>query len=147
MIFYALMALPVLIAVAFIVLFVVSEDSDGKFFSVFLGLVLTGLSSIPVLVSWSNHAEDLARISSQSHLIEVYQEHVDSITKRLEQFSYPEGTLVNADTPIAAMVKSLSDAEDRLSQAKAFRAASIRAVEARRVGPMSGVIWLAGDYK
>lgn len=147
MAFYLLAALPVAAFVLVVFLAASARDGDEVFAVCMFGVFGVGLLSIPACGIWASHSSDLAKISSQSHVITVHQERVDNLTKRLEKFSYPSGSVLNADTPIAAIVASLSDAESDLTQAKRVQALAIRSVEARRLGPLSGVIWIVGDYK
>ena len=146
MIFYVLITLSAILA-AFFGISAIKDRSEECFGLLAAGLFIAFIPLIPVLVVWGNHAGDLARISSQSHVIAVHQERVDRLTDRLNAFQYPTGALLNADTPVAAIVASLSDAEKQLAYAKQVQAEAIRSVEARRVGPMSGVIRMVGDYK
>lgn len=111
------------------------------------GAFVSFITSIPGLVTWSEHAGDLAVIKAQSGVVAVYQERVDALEERLNGVDYPSGSLVNADTPIAAIVMSLTDAEKELARAKAKEAQAKVNIEHTRAGPMSGVIAWAGDYK
>lgn len=149
------MIFSILLFAAFILLFIgtvtlalgvaLDESKAGGFG--FTTLILGVAATAPSFGVWDAHAKDLAAIHSQHEVIAVYEERVDTLEKRLDNFKYPQGVLLNADTPVAAIVMSLSEAEDELATAKHTRAAAIRSIEARRVGPMSGVIWWAGDYK
>ena len=100
-----------------------------------------------VFGSWFAHAKDLSTIEEGHRAITLYQKKIDSLTTRLEDFDYPQGSLLNADNPIASIVQSLSQAEDGLLKAKLRVASSIEDIESRRLGPMSGVISFVGDYK
>ena len=80
-------------------------------------------------------------------IVEQYQEHVDSLNNRLQNFDYPIGVSALINAPVAAIVNSLSVAEEKLLEAKASRINSIKEIEATRLGPMSGVINFVGDYK
>lgn len=124
-----------------------SREPDGVAGSFGLGAVVCVFPAMLIAFTWTDHAKNLAIISSQEPVVSVYQERVDALTKRLSDFEYPKSALVNADTPVAAIVASLSEAEGKLASAKAERALAMRSVEATRAGPMSGVIWFAGDYK
>lgn len=96
---------------------------------------------------WGEHAKDLGTISAQTQLIQVMEERVASLDARLAAIDAPQTALMNADSPVAALVVALSDAEEALARVKLTRAEAIRSIERRRAGPMSGVIWLAGDYE
>ena len=101
----------------------------------------------PLSISWVSYAKSVSNINNQYMIVEQYQEHVDSLNNRLQNFDYPKGALMSADTPVAAIVNSLSVAEEKLLEAKASRINSIKEIEATRLGPMSGVINFVGDYK
>mgnify|MGYP006149006027 CR=1 FL=1 len=54
---------------------------------------------------------------------------------------------IEDEAQLAAIVNSLSVAEEKLLEAKASRINNIKEIEATRLGPMSGVINFVGDYK
>tara|TARA_R110000737_G_C14590423_1_gene487411 strand:+ start:26 stop:457 length:432 start_codon:yes stop_codon:yes gene_type:complete len=110
-------------------------------------VVLAVIISVPSFVSWSSQASDLSNIRNQHLVVAEYQLRVDNLQERLNNFDYPVGALMNADTPVAAIVNSLSHAESKLLAAKESMINSIKDVDARKLGPMSGVINFVGDYK
>jgi len=117
----------------------------GVFILSFFGM----FGSIPASVTWFSYAEDLAKVEAQHHRIQVYEERVSSLTKRLSDFEYPTKADISldADTPWASMVTALNDAESELAEAKNERAIAIRSIHATRRGPMSGVVTLIGSPK
>lgn len=131
-------------------------DSKSRNPDPFLSMFMAGLFSlIPtlffaclVLGTWGNHASDISKVIAQEHRIEVQQERIESLSERLNTFDYPEKPMVSldADTPWASIVESLTDAENKLAEAKDERAIAIRSIEARKRGPMSGVVTFVGDY-
>ena len=122
--------------------------TDEVAVSVSLGLTFTFFSCLAVFPVWGDHANDLAIVSEQHHRIAVFEQRIESITNRLQQFDYPEkpGVSVDSDAPWSSMVMSLTQAETQLAEAKDERALAIRSIEARRHGALSGVITLVGDY-
>lgn len=114
-----------------------------------LGCFISFITSMFVLGTWFEHASDVSKVVAQEHRIEVQQERIESLTQRLDQFDYPEkpGISLDSDTPWASIVESLTDAENQLAKAKDERAIAIRSIEARKRGPMSGVVSFVGDYK
>ena len=119
-------------------------NGDG----VMASLVVAVILSIPVFGMWHNHASDLAKISSQQQIIEVHKDRIESLDKRLSQFNYPQKPMISmdSDSPWASIVESMTEAENKVAQAKEERAKAIRSIEARRNGPFSGVITFVGDY-
>lgn len=119
------------------------EVLGGSFFMILIAGIITLFLALP----WSNHAGDLAKVTAQHHKVEIYQQRISSLENRLNNAQYPEKGVVSLDndTPWATMMNQLSKAETKLAQVKAERADAIRSIEARRVGPMSGIIWLSGD--
>lgn len=113
-----------------------------------IGIIFCIPSAITVLSAWTSHASDISKVVAQEHRIEVQQERIDSLSERLNTFDYPEKPMVSldADTPWASIVESLTDAENQLARAKDERAIAIRSIEARKRGPMSGVVTFVGDY-
>jgi len=124
--------------------FVDGEERADAIFTLFLCVCIL---NTPILMTWTGHAKDLGTIDAQHEIITIYQERVDRLNQLLNEFQYPAGSLLNADSPVAAIVKSLSEAENKLAEAKEEKARAIRSIEQRRHGAMSGVITLVGDYK
>ncbi len=150
MLFTALLTLPAVLFCVIIVISIIVVMWEGlaSALQVFaFGALVSFFTAFPCLMTWSEHAGDLAVIKAQSGVIAVYQERVNSLEGRLNSADYPSGSLVNADTPIAAIVMSLTDAESELARAKAKEAQAKVNIERTRAGPMSGVIAWAGDYK
>lgn len=129
------------------ILSILLRNGDILFGSVMTSVVAGALPCALVLIAWDTHASDLSYVLAQDQVIQVQEERITSLTKRLNEFDYPEGALLNGDTPVAAIVTSLTNAETQLAEAKTERAKAIRSIEARRRGTMSGVIKFVGDYK
>jgi len=142
MLFYILGIISIILAVGVLLFFILGEFECGMS-SIFIFLACM----FPVSVTWNNYASHVSNINNQHLVIEQYQERIESLNTRLQNFDYPKSALMNADTPVAAIVNSLSDAEERLLEAKTSRINSIKKAEATRLGPMSGVINFVGDYK
>jgi len=145
MIFWIVLILAILILLGFILFTAMGEfDIVGP-----LAIMLFVVGGGGVLLPWMFHASDLAKISAQQGIIEVRQERVESLNKRLGEFDYPEKAKISLDndSPWATIVTELSVAEKALAEAKEERQIAIRSVEARRNGPYSGIITLVGDYK
>jgi hypothetical protein len=123
------------------------KDLD-EFMWVFVGC-LSALPSILSFCAWHSHASDISRVVAQEHRIEVYQERIESIDARLSNAEFPRkpGISVDADSPWASMIEALAQAETELAKAKDERAIAIRSIEARKRGPMSGVVSFVGDYE
>lgn len=132
-------------------LFVAFGDMEDKLYGPVMALIFAVMAgAIPGLTffgTWQNHANDIAKIQSQDEIIRVQKDRADRLNDRLSSFDYPSGALLSADTPVGSIVSELSSAEAALARAEAERATAIRSVEARRIGPFSGVIEFAGDYK
>jgi len=143
MLFYILWLLAFIVVILGVMKSFHRYDEGGGLFMIFLGIAF---SIIPI-ASWINHSSDLSNIKNQHLNIKEYQLRVDSLQERLNTFDYPVGALMNADTPVAAIVNSLSHAESKLLEAKESMINSIKDVDARKLGPMSGVINFVGDYK
>jgi hypothetical protein len=139
---FAALALPVL-------LFLLTFDEEAAAVGFGVGLLVSMLSLLAVYEAWSGHASDISRVVAQEHRIEVYQERIESIDARLSNAEFPRkpGISVDADSPWASMIEALAQAESELAKAKDERAIAIRSIEARKRGPMSGVVSFVGDYE
>jgi hypothetical protein len=126
-------------------------DLESRILSTLTTLIVGGVFGIiPALIvlgCWIGHSSNLAKISHQEQIISVQVERIDSLTKRMQGFEFPPGALLNADTPVAAIVSAINDSETKVAEAKTERAEAIRAIERTRLGPFSGVIDFVGDYK
>ena len=153
MMFYILFVMVFVVPVVCFFLGALADDwqfNDFAPFSALMGFVLSvPLFALPVLLTWSDHAEDVAKVVAQHHRIDVYQARIDSLSQRLSEANYPDKPIVSldSDTPWATMMIQLSEAESELAGAKDERARAIRSIEARKRGPMSGVVSFVGDYE
>jgi hypothetical protein len=147
MLFYLLIALPAVPLLSFLISTMLDVAGGRAVEHMLLSALLCVPLSTTVLPIWFQHAEDLSTIEYQSLNIDIYEGHVASLNKQLNSFKYPNASLLNADTPVASVVKSLTEAQSKLAKAKIERADVIQKVEARRLGPVSGVISFVGDYK
>jgi hypothetical protein len=147
MLFWIFAAIPVLI-IALAVL-AASISRDLEVFAV--GLLIAGISGVAwgpaVFIPWADQANDMGTLEAQDKVIAVYQEQVINLQTELQSFHYAPGALLNADSPVAAVVKSLTDVQGQLTDAQTKKAQAMVNIEQRRHGPFSGVIWLVGDYK
>jgi hypothetical protein len=144
MLFYILLFLWVLPAILILLsLFKGDGFDEAMFYFTFFASLLT----LFPIVTWLYHAEELSIIAYQDLVINDYEERIVSLNSRLQTFDYPKGALLNGDTPVASIVKSISEAENGLLDAKTERSKAILSVERTRNGPMSGVISFVGDYK
>jgi hypothetical protein len=91
-----------------------------------------------------NHVDDLAIVRGQQEVIEVYEDRIKSLETRLNSFKYPQSALLNADSPVASIVNSLSEAEKEL-KANEERAKARRNIIARKAGPFSFVVTIYGE--
>ena len=109
-----------------------------------IGSILAFFGLFFCIAVWAEYANTVSKIIAQEAIIEVYQERVDTLSQRLEHFNYPEKPHISldADTPWASIVTSLSEAESQLAEARKERAVALRSIEALRMGPMSGVMVL-----
>ena len=146
MLFYILLFLWVLPTISLVITLFDKNRSYGAV-DVRVLLLITALilSSISVW-EWAYHAKNLSTIAYQDIVIKDYEERIASLNSRLQTFDYPKGAFLNADTPVASIVKSISEAEHALLDAKTARSQAILSVEMTRKGPMSGVISFVGDY-
>lgn len=111
-------------------------------------VVVPMLLTMVICMQWNQHASDLSKILAQEEVILVQEERIESLSNRLNNFDYPISQIaLNADTPVASIVAALNSAESNLARARTERAKSIRSIEARRFGLISGVITVVGDYK
>lgn len=156
MLFYILLFMPI---IAFVILSVfvglasncshwkqkVEDGVNAGLMSAFIGLA----GSLIAAFCWSEHSDDVSKVVAQQHRIAVFEERIESLNKRLTEFNYPAKSEISldADSPWASMVNSLTEAETQLAQAKDERAVAIRSIEARKRGPMSGVVSFVGDYE
>ena len=123
------------------------EERIGLLFmsTVIGGIVMVAPASGSIGV-WNSYADVLAKAHAQEQVITVHSERVESLTARLQGFDYPEGALLNHDTPIAAIVTALNSAEEQLAQAKTEQAKAVRSIEKISMGPYSGVVNFVGSY-
>jgi hypothetical protein len=126
---------------------VASGDFDGFFGALGGGLLMAALPSLPLSGIWGNHAADLGTIVAQQEIIAVYEKQRDDLNKTMTSFDYPAGSPLNADSPIRSIVEQLANVEKLLADSRAEKAEAIKSIEQRRLGPVSGVIRFAGDYK
>lgn len=133
------------IVVIIFFIFVLSTFVDaGTALILFMVLMLIVL---PLIVSYSSHAEDLGRISAQHYVIAVQEERIERLTTTLSNITLPKDSvaLLNADSPVSTIVHQLAIAERELAEAKTQRAEAIVSIEQRRNGLFSIIVSINGD--
>lgn len=133
------------VAVVGVALAATTKDEDMRFLWGIFSYPALGFLSLILFSIWAIHAYDVAAVRAQGPLIQVELNRIERLTNRLNSFDYPEGALMNADSPVSSIVESLSDAENSLASAERVRARSLRSIEERKIGPMSGIVTLVGD--
>ena len=123
---------------------------DGGFgFFMILGAAMGGVAALVPLgivgLTWTEHANDLALIAEQQRVISVYEQQRNELNARMSAFDYPKGALLNADTPVAAIVAQLGKVEADLAKARVEQAKAYRSIEARKLGIMSSVVDWVGE--
>lgn len=134
------------------VLFVVAppffgRDLEDRVVGVLLGVMLASIPAAAVGSYWSDYSQTYAAVVAQSEVIAVYEERVSSLKDTLSEINYPQksGVSLDADTPWASLIASLTEAERELALAKEVRAEALRDIEAWKRGPMSGVVSFVGE--
>lgn len=104
--------------------------------------------AIPCIVTWYSHAGDLAVLQDQHLIIAVQEERVKRLSTLLQTFDHSnmQPALLNADHPIASVIKSLSEVEAALANAKVKHAQATMSITARSKGPFSGALWWAKHH-
>jgi hypothetical protein len=122
-------------------------DLDDLVAGVLLGTLLASVPAAVVGCSWHNYSQTYAAVVAQSEVIAVYEERVTSLKATLNEINYPSKSEISldADTPWASLVTSLTQAEKDLAEAKKVRAEALRDIEAWKRGPMSGVVTFVGE--
>jgi hypothetical protein len=120
---------------------------EDRVAGVLLGTLLAIIPTTPVVFSWSYYSQTYAAVVAQSEVIAVYEERVTSLKATLNEINYPSKSEISldADTPWASLVASLTQAEKDLAEAKKVRAEALRDIEAWKRGPMSGVVTFVGE--
>lgn len=149
MLFDIFMALLVMFFCCYLFSVIKYRDEDTIIGGGLLTLMLSVFPLIFVGSSWSNQASDLGTIYAQDEVIKVYKERIIRLEGMLNTFNYPTkpNISLDADTPWASIISSLSVAETQLVEAEQAKAEAIVSIEKRRHGPFSGVISFVGDYK
>lgn len=98
-------------------------------------------------VSYLIHVEDLGIVRGQQEIINVYEKRVKSLEERLDKFHYPANSTIslNADTPVAAIVTALSEAEESLARARHTKAGAVVDITKRKIGPWSFIVDYVGE--
>jgi len=122
-----------------------SINTDAPF-GMFIVLLII---SIPWFISYTKHASNLATIQEQHRVITIYHKRMGSLTERLTNLSRGDVSiaLLNADTPIAALVSSITNMELHIAEAEERKAIAYRSIAARKLGLMSSVPWFFRDIE
>lgn len=140
MLFYIMVVLTLL---SLIFMFISFSEGGAGFFGFFLFVF-----GLPIGLVWHSHADDLATISTQGELVAVYERRRASLNESLSSFDFPKsGALMNSDSPVASIVRNLSDVEEALAKAELSVVKAKRAITSRKLGWMAGVVDVVGDYE
>lgn len=94
--------------------------------------------------SYTNHADNLGTIKAQYHVIEVQNQRLSSLKASLQEALKNDAkmALLNADSPIKAIVDQIAEAEKDLAKAKTVKAEAEVSIAKRKIGLFKFVTWL-----
>lgn len=64
------------------------------------------------------HAKDLESIQYHEERVEIQLERLDRLRNTLQEFDYPEGALLNHDSPISSIVSQIAETEIDIAESK-----------------------------
>lgn len=100
------------------------------------------------MLSYMSHAVDLGTIRAQNEVVKVYEKRIQALKADINEL-VPEmrstNVLLNADSPVKAMIDQLAKANEELAAAEATKAVAIRSIARRDAGPFWFVVALAGS--
>ena len=146
MLFWILMFLPLLVLLICLCVSFMLDNFEILGIISMADILFTMLCWFPIGSAWVDQADNIGTIDAQNKVIVIYQQQITSLTQELQQFHYAPGTLLIADSPVASVVKSLTEVQEQLTDAEVTKAKAMVSIEQRRHGPLSGVIQLVGDY-
>lgn len=116
-------------------------------FSVAFGAIGLAFAFVSTPFSYVAHANDLGTIRGQAAVIKVYSDRINRLEERLGTFKYVEKPQISldADSPVASIVKAISEAEMELAGAERVKAESQVDIEKRKAGPWSFIVSWKGE--
>lgn len=120
-------------------LFIYYAFKDNEIDMIGVAIMFTFLSAVtqvPTAISYSSHASDLAVIQTQQLFIEDQEDLAQSLNDRLENFEYPEKSMISVDhdSPWAKIVDSLTKTEVAITQSKQRLNVAKRSIRSRELG-------------
>jgi hypothetical protein len=97
------------------------------------------------MITYSEHADDLATLRGQHEVIAIYEARRDRLNQTLAEFEYPKGALLNADSPVRAIAESLSVTENMIADSEKELAKTRIRIEARKLGLFGYIVTWMGD--
>lgn len=107
---------------------------------------LFAITCILTPFSYMDHVSDLGVIRGQDYVTQVHKDRLDRLDERLDTFQFPKGSpLMNGDSPVAAIVAAISDAEGDIATAEEKKARALVSLEQRKAGPFSFIVTFVGE--
>lgn len=107
-----------------------------------LGLILAIIFAF-FIIPYQTHVGDLAVIANQERIIDIQEKRIERISERLNNVEDKGEAMWNADTPVATMMQSLVEAENKITEAKEKVLESEMRIQKRKVGVTSYILWFA----
>lgn len=120
----------------------IADNTDSAGTAIVFLLITLTLNALPVFM----HTHDYGTIKFSDQTIEVRQQAIKDIDATLgNSFSNVPLSLLNADTPVAALVSSKQELVQEVSQARINKVSAERNIFTRCLGPSGWVCWIMGD--
>lgn len=103
-------------------LFVTEKTTFDMEWIIALGVIgilfLLSTFFIGTFVSSLSHADDLESVEYHTERVEIQEVRLERLRGTLQNFDYPEGALMDKDSPVASIVGEISETEKSIAEAK-----------------------------
>lgn len=130
----------VLSIVAIAVLLVIIGAREDSADTVALGASTLVITGVVVFIAYMCNAEDYGTIAAQDKVIAVYEKNIDDLAKRLDKIKPANSVLMNADSPVAALVEALAGSNAKLVEAQSKKAEAYVSIAQRKEGVFSFLV-------
>lgn len=130
------------IVIIFVMLWVCLLEPEEMAIGVML---ILAIFFVLFVIPYQTHVEDLSVIANQERIIDIQEKRIERISERLNNVEDKGEAMWNADTPVATMMQSLVEAENKITEAKEKVLESEMRIQKRKVGVTSYILWFAPE--
>lgn len=129
-----------IVAILLIIVCLIIASEEPVF--IFVG---AAIFAIFFIFPYVEHVSDITTIHNHDRIVEIQEKRIDRISSRLDKVEDKGNSTWNKDTPVATMMDSLVEAENKITEAQENILSAEMSIQKRENGITSYILWFAPE--